>query len=150
MTDKPIQGDVRATDYAFDVFDGLNWVASPKGNDPMGVQSDPTNAMSEGAWELLRTMNQPLQNLTVIGRNALGETVTETIKLRPRVLCNATADQLRGGSVPLWSIEVQGLPPHDHRRVYEIEAKSDTLAAQEGIRRFVEEMEILADEQQAD
>lgn len=70
--------------------------------------------------------------------------------MSPCILCNATADQLRGGSVPLWSIEVQGLSPHDHRRVYEIEAKSDTLAAQEGIRRFVEEMEILADERQAD
>lgn len=140
MTDKPIQGDVRATSSdTFDVFDGLNWVASTNGNDPMSA----ANAMSEGAWELLRAMNPPLQNLTVIGRNALGETVTETIKLRPRILCNAIADQLRGGSVPLWSIEVQGLSPHDHRRVYEIEAKSDTLAAQEGIRRFVEEMECL-------
>lgn len=62
-----------------------------------------------------------------------------------RILCNATAEMLRFGSVPLWSIEVTGVHPHGWRRVYEIEAASDTIAAQEGIRRFVEEAEILAD-----
>jgi hypothetical protein len=51
---------------------------------------------------------------------------------------------LRFGSVPLWSIEVTGVAPHDRHRVYEIQAVSDTIAAQEGIRRFVEEAEILA------
>lgn len=94
---------------------------------------------------MMTEVEWPTRDLTIIGRNTLSEMVTETIKLRPRVLCNATADQLRGGSVPLWSIEVTGLSPHDHRRVYEIEAKSDTLAAQEGIRRFVEEMECLTE-----
>lgn len=62
-----------------------------------------------------------------------------------RILCQATADQLRPGPVPLWEITVTGRPPHDSRRVYQIEMKTDTLAAQEGIRLFVEEMEMLAD-----
>lgn len=65
--------------------------------------------------------------------------------MTPRILCNATAEMLRFGPVPLWSIEVTGVEPHGWRRVYEIEAASDTIAAQEGIRRFVEEAEILAD-----
>jgi hypothetical protein len=38
-----------------------------------------------------------------------------------------------------------GLAPHDYTRRYEIAAKSDTLAAQEGIRRFVAEMEARRD-----
>lgn len=62
-----------------------------------------------------------------------------------RILANATVDELRAGSVPLWSVVVWGQPPHDHRRVYDIEAKSDSLAAQEGIARFVEEMTCLQD-----
>lgn len=62
-----------------------------------------------------------------------------------RILCNAIVDKVRGGSVPLWEVEVNGLAPHDHRRVYQIERRTDTLAAQEGIRRFVSEMECLND-----
>jgi len=46
--------------------------------------------------------------------------------------------------VPTWSIEVWGQPPHSHRRTYTLQAKTDNLAAQEGIRLFVEEMENLA------
>lgn len=64
---------------------------------------------------------------------------------RGRILASATAEMLRFGPEPLWAIEVQGVEPHGWRRVYEISAKSDTIAAQEGIRRFVEEAEILAD-----
>jgi hypothetical protein len=44
-----------------------------------------------------------------------------------------------------WIVEVWGRKPHDFTRRYEIKAKSDTLAAQEGIRRFVEEMEARKD-----
>lgn len=56
-----------------------------------------------------------------------------------RVLANATADFL---SVigPSWAVYVWGQPPHDENRSYTIEAESDTLAAQEGIRRFCDEM----------
>ena len=38
-------------------------------------------------------------------------------------------------------VEVWGRAPYDFVRHYEIMAQSDTIAAQEGIRRFVEEME---------
>ena len=38
-------------------------------------------------------------------------------------------------------VEVWGQTPYDFVRHYEIMAQSDTIAAQEGIRRFVEEME---------
>ena len=40
-------------------------------------------------------------------------------------------------------VEVFGDEPHDYVRVYTIQAASDTMAAQEGIQRFVEEMEKL-------
>ena len=57
-----------------------------------------------------------------------------------RVNASAVVDKLRDGSVPLWEVETWGEPPHEHRRTYQIEAKSNNDAAQEGIRRFVEEM----------
>ena len=57
-----------------------------------------------------------------------------------RVLASATVDKLRDGPVPLWEVTVTGVAPHDSRRIYSLDAKSDTLAAQEGINRFVEEM----------
>jgi hypothetical protein len=40
-----------------------------------------------------------------------------------------------------YKVEVWGETPDDFVRTYEIEMKTDTMAAQEGIRRFVEEME---------
>lgn len=55
-----------------------------------------------------------------------------------RVLCRAHVDKVDENQ---WLVEVFGLEPHDYTRRYEIAAKSDTLAAQEGIRRFVAEME---------
>ena len=36
-----------------------------------------------------------------------------------------------------YRVTVWGQPPHEHRRVYEIRAKSDSIAAHEGIARFV-------------
>ena len=59
------------------------------------------------------------------------------------VLCNAfpTTVRERQTGVNDYFVEVWGRPPHDFRRTYEISAKSATLAAQDGIRRFVEEME---------
>lgn len=63
-----------------------------------------------------------------------------------RVLASATVDTVIP-SAPLilgfYRIEVWGQPPHDVRRVYKIYAKDETRAAQEGIRRFVDEMEAL-------
>jgi hypothetical protein len=59
-----------------------------------------------------------------------------------RVLCRAHVDKVDENQ---WLVEVFGLAPHDYTRRYEIAAKSDTLAAQEGIRRFVAEMEARRD-----
>jgi hypothetical protein len=63
-----------------------------------------------------------------------------------QVLANAIVDIIRPSTpvgLGLFSVEVWGLEPYDYTRTYEIQAKSDTLAAQEGIRRFVDEMEKL-------
>jgi hypothetical protein len=64
-----------------------------------------------------------------------------------RVLAKAVVDVVRAPTpvtIGAYKVEVWGEPPHDYVRHYEILAKSDTLAAQEGIQRFVEEMERLA------
>ncbi len=61
----------------------------------------------------------------------------------PRVLCQATVQPMISWFGPRWIVDVIGLAPHDQTRVYTIKAKSDTLAAQEGIRRFCAEMEAL-------
>ena len=60
------------------------------------------------------------------------------------VLASAIVDQIENGPMPTWSVEVWGQPPHNSRRTYTLQAKTDNLAAQEGIRLFVEEMENLA------
>jgi len=63
-----------------------------------------------------------------------------------QVLANAVVDVIKP-STPVrignFRVEVWGLEPYDYVRVYEIMAKSDTIAAQEGIRRFVDEMQSL-------
>lgn len=62
----------------------------------------------------------------------------ETRHTDPRVHCQAVVDQLHHEHT--FTVRVTGLPPHDTKRVYAIVAKSDNDAAQEGIRRFVDEM----------
>jgi hypothetical protein len=70
-----------------------------------------------------------------------------------RILANATVDvDLDPTPVRLgrFRVECWGKPPHDYVRTYTIQAKSDTLAAQEGLRRFVEDIEdLLAKQEQA-
>ena len=66
-----------------------------------------------------------------------------------RVLCRATVDVEQSPTparLGKFRVEVFGDPPHDYVRVYTIQAKSDTLAAQEGLRRFVEDIELLLSE----
>ena len=61
-----------------------------------------------------------------------------------RVLANAILDVLKEPtptSLGTFKVQVWGKEPHDFVRHYEIQAKTDTIAAQEGLRRFVEEME---------
>lgn len=63
-----------------------------------------------------------------------------------RILANAVVDvELAATPVHLgrFRVEVWGKPPHDFVRVYTIQAASDTMAAQEGLRRFVEDIEAL-------
>lgn len=63
-----------------------------------------------------------------------------------RVLAKAVMEVIRAPTpltIGCFKVEVWGKPPHDYVRHYEILAKTDTMAAQEGIQRFVEEMEKL-------
>lgn len=60
--------------------------------------------------------------------------------------CNAIVDVIREPTVigmGSFRVEVWGREPHDYVRVYTINAASDTLAAQEGLRRFSEEISLL-------
>lgn len=60
------------------------------------------------------------------------------------VLANATVDVIKPSTpkgLGLFAVHVWGLAPYDQSRDYQITARSDTVAAQEGIRRFVAEME---------
>lgn len=63
-----------------------------------------------------------------------------------QVLASATVDTIRH-SAPLvlgiYHVEVWGKPPHDYVRTYKLHAKNETAAAQEGIDKFVEEMEAI-------
>lgn len=64
----------------------------------------------------------------------------------PRILANAIVDVDKHPTpvaLGQFRVEVWGQEPHDYVRTYQISAKSDTLAAQEGLRRFVEEIEAL-------
>jgi hypothetical protein len=45
-----------------------------------------------------------------------------------------------GKGLGRFRVEVWGKEPHDYVRVYEIAAKSDNVAAREGLDRFVEEI----------
>ena len=56
-----------------------------------------------------------------------------------RVLCQAIVDP-HPLAPDRWLVKVEGRPPHDQTRSYCISATSDTIAAQEGIARFVAEM----------
>lgn len=65
---------------------------------------------------------------------------------KSRVLAQAVLDVIRAPTpttIGCFKVEVWGKAPFDYVRHYEILAKSDTMAAQEGIQRFVEEMETL-------
>jgi hypothetical protein len=61
-----------------------------------------------------------------------------------RVKAKAIATPIRppeDGRLGHFEVEVWGAEPYDYVRHYEIQAKSDNVAAQEGLHRFVEEME---------
>ena len=63
-----------------------------------------------------------------------------------QVLASAVVDVIRPSTpkgLGSFRVEVWGVAPYDYVRTYEMQAKNDTIAAQEGIRRFVAEMERL-------
>lgn len=63
-----------------------------------------------------------------------------------QVLANAVVDAIKPATatrIGHFKVEVWGQPPYDYVRTYEIMAKNDTIAAQQGIARFVKEMEEL-------
>ena len=63
-----------------------------------------------------------------------------------QVLASAVVKVIKAATpinLGLFLVEVWGKEPYDYTRRYEIQAKSDTRAAQEGIRRFVSEMEAM-------
>jgi len=64
----------------------------------------------------------------------------------PQILASAIVDAIKPATpvrIGNFRVEVWGKAPYDYVRVYEIMAKNDTIAAQEGIRRFVAEMQKL-------
>ena len=63
-----------------------------------------------------------------------------------QVLASAVVDVIKPATpqrIGNFRVEVWGKAPYDYVRVYEIMAKTDTIAAQEGINRFVSEMQKL-------
>ena len=65
-----------------------------------------------------------------------------------QIKANAVVDTIRPSSpkgLGMFKVEVWGAEPYDYVRVYEIQAKNDTMAAQSGIQRFVAEMETFGD-----
>jgi len=63
-----------------------------------------------------------------------------------RILASATVD-VDQAPTPItlgkFRVEVVGREPHDYVRIYTLSAQSDTMAAQEGLRLFVEDIERL-------
>lgn len=63
-----------------------------------------------------------------------------------RVLANAFVDEIispKKNDPGRYRVEVWGRAPYEYTRFYHLDAKDDNIAAQEGIRLFVEEMEKL-------
>jgi hypothetical protein len=63
-----------------------------------------------------------------------------------QILARAIVDVVREPGpvgMGMFRVEVWGEEPHDYVRHYDIAAKSDTMAAQEGLKRFVEDIEQL-------
>ena len=60
------------------------------------------------------------------------------------VLASATVDVINSANpqrIGLFRVKVWGQPPYDETRFYEIQATNENTAAQQGINRFVFEME---------
>lgn len=61
------------------------------------------------------------------------------------IQANAVVDVIdapppHGGGLGKFKVTVWGREPNDYVRIYELQAKSDSMAARDGIDRFVEEI----------
>jgi len=65
--------------------------------------------------------------------------------MKERILCNATVELIQEVPGKKWEVTVWRMPPDGTQRVYTLNALSDTLAAQNAMRMFCEEMEKLRD-----
>lgn len=66
-----------------------------------------------------------------------------------QILASAIVDVIRPATprgLGMFRVEVWGKPPNDYVRLYEIDAKNDNIAAQEGIRRFVADISKLVEQ----
>ena len=66
-----------------------------------------------------------------------------------RILARSTVDVEEAPApnrLGRFRVEVFGDLPHDYVRIYTLSARSDTMAAQEGLRLFVEDIERLLSE----
>lgn len=66
-----------------------------------------------------------------------------------QILASAIVDVIRPATprgLGMFRVEVWGKPPDDYVRLYEIDAKNDNIAAQEGIRRFVADISKLVEQ----
>lgn len=73
--------------------------------------------------------------------------MTDLDPLRHTLPASAIVDEMRAPTevgLGLYWVQVVGRSPNDYCRQYEISAKSDKLAAQEGLSRFDVEMKMLA------
>jgi len=67
-----------------------------------------------------------------------------------RILATSEVEKIELVQKPLWELVVISLAPFDRTRTYNIRAKTDNLAAMEGINLFEEEMECLRDTETED
>ena len=68
------------------------------------------------------------------------------------IAASAVVDVIRPATpqrLGAFKVDVWGRQPHDYARVYDISAKNDTIAAQQGIQRFVKEIGAMLAEQNA-
>lgn len=66
------------------------------------------------------------------------------------ILANSVVDVIdeppaHGQGLGKFRVTVFGKEPHDYVRIYEIQAKSDNVAAREGLDRFIDEIERLVE-----
>ena len=61
------------------------------------------------------------------------------------ILANSVVDTLEdapahGQGLGKYRVTVYGVAPHDYVRIYEIQARNDSIAAREGLDRFLEDI----------